>query len=178
MYDDSQSKRFPTMFRRNGLKVPVRVLCNLLAVSIIVIVCLLVSRQFREGDRRTALLRSITADMIGGIEVYENAYSSRRMDIKAVNSPSSKALFANAMHDLSDYEANRDPRAQDFFIQMQTVDGLTHQFEVWLKPDVQDMAFMFMVERSLVEGRIHDKHLGTRKSSDLFKWLKHHQLVK
>ena len=169
MNDETDSKSILSFVRRYGI---------LIAVGAVVILYLQVNRQFREGDRRTALLQNIPADMIGGIEVYEGAYSSRRMYITAVNLPLSKALFANAMHDLSDYEPNRDPRTQDFFIQMETVDGLTHQFEVWLKPGTPGMAFMHMVERSLDQGRIHDKHLGARKSPGLYKWLEHHQLVK
>ena len=135
-------------------------------------------RQFREGDHRTAALHTITPAAIREIEVYGDYFGSSHINVPGVNSDTSKVLFAQAMHDLSNYIPNHDRNTQKFFIRMLPVNGGKHEFIIWLKPGVKGTAFLDMVEQSTADNRIHIKNLGSRKSEALYQWLEHHGLIK
>ena len=90
----------------------------LIAVGAVAVASFALSRQSREGDRRTETLHRLISEGIERIEVYENEKDDRRLDGPEVNSDASKALFAEAMHGIIDYKPNRDQAGQRFYVRL------------------------------------------------------------
>ena len=134
----------------------------------------------REGKLRFKKMEAITPEMIEKIDVYGDAYGYTSLNVPNVNSINSKLLFAEVMHDLTEYHPNHDRDTQSFFIRMFTTTGEKYEFSVWLKPGITGTAFLhaYYAGNTNCGSPEHSGLPGAKKSSSLYRWLEYHKLIK